>query len=146
MESKDIRTRIGILGGGPSGLFVFKRLVESGREDLEISLFEKKNQLGAGMPYSYDGACHEHITNVSGNEIPDIVNSMKNWIRTASPEVLKPFNMVAEKFNVSVRELRNQSKNFLRKMFVHEYAFLKSENHQKRRMRPSVLSNLLIFK
>ncbi|MHA4845811.1 FAD/NAD(P)-binding protein [Flavitalea antarctica] len=99
MEPKDFRTRIGILGGGPSGLFVFKRLVESGREDLEISLFEKKNQLGAGMPYSYDGACHEHITNVSGNEIPDIVNSMKNWIRTASPEVLKPFNMVAEKFN-----------------------------------------------
>jgi hypothetical protein len=99
MNSIETRTRIGILGGGPSGLFVFKRLVESGRRDLEISLFEKKDQLGSGMPYSYEGANEEHITNVSGNEIPEIVSSMKEWIRTAPVEVLKPYDMVAEKFN-----------------------------------------------
>jgi hypothetical protein len=99
MESIETRTRIGILGGGPSGLFVFKRLVESGRQNLEITIFEKKEQLGSGMPYSYKGANSEHITNVSGNEIPEIVSSMKEWIRTAPADVLKPFDMVAEKFN-----------------------------------------------
>ncbi|HTE23178.1 FAD/NAD(P)-binding protein [Flavitalea sp.] len=99
MESAKRRIRIGILGGGPSGLFVFKRLVESGHQNLEISLFEKKDQLGSGMPYSYEGANQEHITNVSGHEIPEIVSSMKEWIRTAPAEVLKPFDMAAEKFN-----------------------------------------------
>jgi hypothetical protein len=99
MESIETRTRIGILGGGPSGLFVFKRLVESGSQNLEITIFEKKEQLGSGMPYSYKGANSEHITNVSGNEIPEIVSSMKEWIRTAPADVLKPFDMVAEKFN-----------------------------------------------
>ncbi len=64
------RKRIAILGGGPSGLFMFKRLVEAGRTDIEVTIFEKKNRLGSGMPYSADGASDEHITNVSGNEIP----------------------------------------------------------------------------
>jgi hypothetical protein len=99
MESDNSRIRIGIIGSGPSGMFVFKRLVESGRQDLEICLFEKKEQPGSGMPYSYDGANLEHITNVSGSEIPEIVSSMKEWIRTAPARVLKPFDMVAEKFN-----------------------------------------------
>ncbi|RYF98636.1 MAG: hypothetical protein EOO02_18525 [Chitinophagaceae bacterium] len=99
MEATKVRSRIGILGGGPSGMFVFKRLVESGRHDLEISIFEKNDEFGSGMPYSYDGACEEHITNVSGNEIPEIVSSMKAWVRTAPAEVLKPFDMVPEKFN-----------------------------------------------
>lgn len=96
---KETKVRIAILGGGPSGLFILKRLVESGFTNLEISVFEKTNHLGSGMPYSHDGACHEHITNVSGKEIPEIVSSMKEWIRTAPIEVLKPFGMVAEKFN-----------------------------------------------
>jgi hypothetical protein len=93
------KTRIAILGAGPSGLFVLKRLVESARSDFEVTIFEKTSQPGAGMPYSSQGANEEHITNISGNEIPELVCSMKEWIRTASHEVLKPFGMVPEKFN-----------------------------------------------
>src|SRR5690606_19364994 len=85
-----ITKRIAILGGGPSGLFIFKRLVESRRTDLNITLFEKKHELGTGMPYSSDGANPEHITNVSGNEIPEIVTSIAEWIETA-PKKLKDF-------------------------------------------------------
>ncbi len=99
MKSASKTTRIAILGGGPSGMFVFKRLVESGRKDIEISIFEKKDELGSGMPYSREGASEEHITNVSGNEIPEIVSSMKEWIRTAPLEVLRPFDMKPENFN-----------------------------------------------
>lgn len=93
------KTRIAILGGGPSGLFMFKRLVESGNSDLEIDIFEKKNILGAGMPYSKDGANDEHITNVSGNEIPELVTSISEWIKTISKDTVDHFHIDPEKFN-----------------------------------------------
>ncbi|CAM3804372.1 FAD/NAD(P)-binding protein [Mucilaginibacter galii] len=90
---------IAILGGGPSGLFMFKRLVESGRTDLSIDIFEKNAKLGAGMPYSEDGACYEHITNVSGNEIPDIVTPIAEWIKTLPQDTLNRFKLDAKAFN-----------------------------------------------
>lgn len=38
-----------------------------------ITIFERKNYLGAGMPYSNKGANEEHVKNVSSNEIPEFV-------------------------------------------------------------------------
>jgi uncharacterized NAD(P)/FAD-binding protein YdhS len=92
------KIRIAILGGGPSGLFMFKRLVESGMEGLCVDIFEKRKQLGAGMPYSTAGANDEHITNVSGNEIPLLVTSIAEWIKTVPAETLERFH-ISEKFN-----------------------------------------------
>lgn len=91
--------RIAIIGGGPSGLFVFKRLVESHAKNISIDIFEKKKELGPGMPYSYEGANEEHITNVSGNEIPELEKSVTAWIKGLEPETLKRFDIDAERFN-----------------------------------------------
>ncbi len=90
---------IAILGGGPSGLFIYKNLVQSGKKDLEIHIFEAKKQLGAGMPYSADGANMEHITNVSDNEIPEIVTSIEEWIETVPEKTLTRFNIEKKRFN-----------------------------------------------
>ena len=80
-------------------MFVFKRLVESSQTDFEIDIFESKKQLGAGMPYSTDGANDEHVTNVSDNEIPEIVTSIEEWVQTLPDETLSKFNIEREKFN-----------------------------------------------
>lgn len=96
MENKK---RIAILGGGPSGLFMFKRLVDTNRTDIAIDIFEKKHQLGVGLPYSKDGANDEHITNVSGNEIPELVTSVTDWIASAPKTLLDHFNITPEKYN-----------------------------------------------
>jgi uncharacterized NAD(P)/FAD-binding protein YdhS len=87
------KMRIAILGGGPSGLFLFKRLLESGRRDFTVDIFEAKKHLGYGMPYSHEGANREHITNVSGNEIPAMVTPVKEWITTLSEEKLGKYNI-----------------------------------------------------
>ena len=72
--------KIALIGGGPAALFMYKKLIEySSEEALEIIIYEKNNQLGAGFPYSSVGAMQEHITNVSGNEIPSLPQSMKEW-------------------------------------------------------------------
>ena len=90
---------VAILGGGPSGLFVYKNFVEAGRTDLEIHIFENKKQLGAGMPYSSEGANPEHITNVSDNEIPEMVTSIEEWIQTIPEETLATYDIEKAKFN-----------------------------------------------
>ncbi|MES2060722.1 MAG: FAD/NAD(P)-binding protein [Bacteroidota bacterium] len=93
------KKRIAILGGGPSGLFMFKRLADAGRTDITIDIFEKKDQLGTGMPYSTEGAGKEHITNVSGNEIPKLVTSVADWIETAPKALLDKFAITPEIYN-----------------------------------------------
>jgi len=91
--------RIAIVGGGPSGLFMFKRLVENRRTDVCITLFERKKRLGEGMPYSLEGASDEHITNVSGNEIPPLVTSLGDWIETVPKDTLDKYHMDPSRFN-----------------------------------------------
>jgi hypothetical protein len=91
--------RVAIVGGGPSGLFVFKRFVEANTQDVEIEIFEKKEALGVGMPYSTDGAGEEHVTNVSGNEIPELETSLLPWINALPPETLNRFKIDPDNFS-----------------------------------------------
>jgi uncharacterized NAD(P)/FAD-binding protein YdhS len=51
------------------------------------------------MPYSTEGANAEHITNVSGNEIPQIVTSIHEWVFTVPKEILGRYGIVPERFN-----------------------------------------------
>ncbi len=99
MENKTKNKRIAILGGGPSGLFMYKRLIESGDTNMEIHIFERKAYLGAGMPYSPEGANEEHITNVSDNEIPEIFSPIAEWVKTAPKALLDRFRISPENFN-----------------------------------------------
>ncbi|WP_460639784.1 FAD/NAD(P)-binding protein [Larkinella harenae] len=98
MTGKKADKRLAILGAGPSGLFIFKQLVEARQAGWEIHIFEAHQQLGAGMPYSKEGACREHVTNVSGNEVPPLVTSLQEWLPTLPEETLKQFNIDPTRF------------------------------------------------
>jgi len=97
MEEK--MTQIALVGGGPAGLFMFKSLLHSNIKNLEVTIFERKMELGSGMPYSRQGANREHITNVSSNEIPRIVTSIQDWSQTIDKEILEYFSISVEDFN-----------------------------------------------
>ncbi|SDG60803.1 FAD-NAD(P)-binding [Dyadobacter soli] len=71
--------KIAIIGAGPSCLYLLKHLLTLEKE-LVIEIFEKTGIVGAGMPYSAQGATPEHITNVSGNEIPPLVVTLGHWL------------------------------------------------------------------
>ena len=94
-----MKKRIAILGGGASGLFMYKRMVESEVKNIEIDIFERKDKIGGGMPYSDEGANDEHITNVSGNEIPQIVTHISEWVHTSPKELLSRFSIDPDKFS-----------------------------------------------
>jgi uncharacterized NAD(P)/FAD-binding protein YdhS len=90
---------VAIIGGGPSGLLMFKRLVGSDLKNFTIDIFEAKDNLGAGMPYSSEGSNKEHITNVSGNEIPDLITPLIKWIKTQPSADLKKYDLDKENFS-----------------------------------------------
>ena len=90
---------IAIIGAGPGGLFMFKRLLEQTPGPSHITVFEKTNRLGAGLPYSQSGASHEHLTNVSGNEIPELVTSLSDWVNEQDKNTIKSFGIDPDKFH-----------------------------------------------
>jgi hypothetical protein len=72
---------IGIIGGGPAALFVVKHLISESVYPNTIYIFEKSTRLGAGMPYSTQGAAHEHVANVSANELPELPETFTSFIK-----------------------------------------------------------------
>ncbi|UQA73942.1 FAD/NAD(P)-binding protein [Sphingobacterium siyangense] len=90
---------VAIIGGGPSGLFMYKRLVEKNIAGLKVSIFESRKQLGAGMPYSYEGATSEHLTNVSDHEIPALVSTIEDYVQSLSETALRSYGIDVDDFN-----------------------------------------------
>ena len=90
---------VAIIGGGPSGLFMYKRLVEKNIAGLKVSIFESRKQLGAGMPYSYEGATPEHLTNVSDHEIPALVSTIEDYVQSLSETTLRSYGIDVDDFN-----------------------------------------------
>ncbi|WP_333624789.1 FAD/NAD(P)-binding protein [Sphingobacterium siyangense] len=90
---------VAIIGGGPSGLFMYKRFVEKNIAGLKVSIFESRKQLGAGMPYSYEGATPEHLTNVSDHEIPALVSTIEDYVQSLSETTLRSYGIDVDDFN-----------------------------------------------
>ena len=99
IESPQSVQRVAIVGGGPSALFLYKQLVERGNAQLSVDIFERKSELGSGMPYSLDGANVEHITNVSCDEIPPLVSTIRSWLETLAPDDLAQYNVDLNNFS-----------------------------------------------
>lgn len=91
------KKKIGIVGAGPSCLYVLKHLLTL-ETDIEIEIFEKTRVLGAGMPYSEQGATAEHITNVSGNEIPPLLVPVDRWLNEMAGRLPEQFAVNRDNF------------------------------------------------
>lgn len=90
---------IAIIGGGPSALYLFKTLLDNPLPGMKITIYERNNFLGMGMPYSRQGANDEHITNVSDNEIPPAFPSIENWLAQAPQSLLEHYQIDPKQFN-----------------------------------------------
>lgn len=81
-------------------MLMLKKLTENNSIIISsIEIFERKQTLGSGMPYSKDGALEEHITNVSGNEIPELESSVREWIADRDHTELGVYGLKKGKFN-----------------------------------------------
>lgn len=99
MEKNKLQLNIALIGGGPTALLTFRSLLDQDETNFSITVYERKQLLGAGMPYSRDGAMDEHITNVSGNEIPELLQPVADWIHSEHTHTLNRFDLDADEFN-----------------------------------------------
>tara|TARA_R110002050_G_scaffold286121_1_gene436241 strand:+ start:27089 stop:28876 length:1788 start_codon:yes stop_codon:yes gene_type:complete len=92
-----MKISIGIIGSGPTAIFFLKKLASrvteiSGIID-SITIFEKDGIAGIGMPYSekYTELCN--MSNIASEEIPQLHQSLVDWLEEQSDIVLKKFNI-----------------------------------------------------
>jgi hypothetical protein len=91
--------KIAIIGGGPAALFLFKEFIGKSNKDYTIDIFEAGRQPGVGMPYSKAGANPEHLSNVSSNEIPELITTFIEWIEKSPSSALEEYGVDKKYFH-----------------------------------------------
>ncbi|KIA90210.1 hypothetical protein OA86_02615 [Kaistella jeonii] len=86
-----------IIGSGPTALFLLKYIWENidilKLKIKKITIFEKEEVLGIGMPYNSKTTDIYNLANISSEEIPMLQESFADWLRKQSPELLEKLNV-----------------------------------------------------
>ena len=83
---------IAIIGTGPTGIYTFAELIRT-PQPLNITLFEKGENAGVGAPYSPESATREMLANIASIEIPPLVTTYLDWLRTRAVAQLARYNL-----------------------------------------------------
>ncbi|ERM01478.1 hypothetical protein Q644_21380 [Brucella intermedia 229E] len=71
---------IAIVGTGPTGIYTFFSLLKFA-EPMSISIYEKEDEAGVGMPYNDDENSRMMLANIASIEIPPITSTYLDWLR-----------------------------------------------------------------
>lgn len=84
---------LAIIGSGPTGLFYLQHILENSDALLKrfdsISIFEKYEKMGYGMPYNPKTTDSYHLANISSEEIPKLPQTLAEWLQSKSKSYLK---------------------------------------------------------
>lgn len=84
--------RIAIVGTGPTGIYTFQNLVNAGTT-ASITLFEKGDEAGVGMPYSPEAASKAMLANIASIEIPPVLSPYLDWLADQPAALLHSFGL-----------------------------------------------------
>jgi uncharacterized NAD(P)/FAD-binding protein YdhS len=93
--------RIAIVGGGPTAVYTVKNLLLTAAP-LHITIFEAERVAGCGLPYSEEHNSADMLANITSVEIPPVLVSLSDWVRSANSRLLKRFGIVRD--NVQDRD------------------------------------------
>ncbi|AXC50517.1 FAD-NAD(P)-binding protein [Paracoccus suum] len=79
--------RIAIVGTGPTGIYTLQSLLTQGAAT-HVSLFEKGERVGVGIPYSRETAGPTMLANIASIEIPPVIEPFIDWLRVRSDAYL----------------------------------------------------------
>ncbi|RYG58200.1 MAG: hypothetical protein EON56_00410, partial [Alphaproteobacteria bacterium] len=86
------KKRIALIGGGPTAVYTLKNLLQKS-DELEITLFEAGRIAGCGIPYSPEHNTPDMMANITSVEIPPVLVSLADWVRSADARFLKTFGI-----------------------------------------------------
>ena len=90
-------SNIAIIGSGPTSLYLLQHIWD--HKDVlkyeidRITIFEKEEVLGMGMPYHPKTTDVYNLSNISSEEIPKLPMSFGDWLRKQDKETLRKFNV-----------------------------------------------------
>jgi len=87
--------RIAIVGTGPTGIYSLQQLLTIG-EALSVTLFEKGEKAGIGMPYSPETASKSMLANIASVEIPPVVVPYLDWLTDQPAGKLAAYGLDAD--------------------------------------------------
>ena len=89
----DHTEHLAIIGSGPSAIYLLKHIMDRAAEFRKklskISIFDKSNSLGMGMPYSPETTDQFNMSNISSEELPELPISFVEWLRCQSASALE---------------------------------------------------------
>ena len=87
--------RIALVGGGPTAVYTLKNLLQKSAK-LHITIFEAGQVAGCGIPYSEAHNTPDMMANITSVEIPPVLVSLSDWVRSADSRLLARFGIVRD--------------------------------------------------
>ncbi len=91
------RPHLAIIGSGASAIYLLKHLLDRvatiSRDLGEITIFEKSDFPGMGMPYNPLTTDRCNMSNISSEELPELVEPFADWLRGQPAEMLASFGI-----------------------------------------------------
>lgn len=84
--------RVEIVGTGPTGIYTFMNLLQT-QASSAITLFEKGEKVGMGMPYSPETASKSMLANIASIEIPPVVTPYLDWLDDQPSDRLRSYGL-----------------------------------------------------
>jgi Uncharacterized protein conserved in bacteria len=84
--------KIAIIGAGPTGIYTLHALLKN-IAPLAITVFEKADEAGVGMPYSDEDNSRMMLANIASIEIPPVFISYLDWLKEQSEAHLARFGV-----------------------------------------------------
>ena len=89
--------RLAIIGSGASAIYLLKYLLDEAEVFSAhircISIFEKSRITGMGMPYSPLTTDRYNMSNISSEELPELVVSFADWLRAQDASLLRALDL-----------------------------------------------------
>lgn len=94
---------LAIIGSGPTSLFMLKHISDNAsmlkNHFSKISIFEKEEEFGMGMPFNPNTTDIYNLSNISSEEIPYLEQSLAQWLGTKSEVELKNWHIEKNKIS-----------------------------------------------
>ncbi|WP_158977946.1 FAD/NAD(P)-binding protein [Cellulophaga sp. L1A9] len=129
-----MKRSIGIIGSGPTALYVLKNIVDNRAlisEEIEtIYIIEKEAVAGMGMPYSdkYTELCN--MSNISSEEIPLLSQSLATWLQQQTTETLEALHIDPNEISETVVYPRLVLGQYFKNEYEHYKGLLEEANIQ----------------
>jgi hypothetical protein len=86
------KKQVALVGGGPTAVYTLKNLLQKA-DGLHVTIFEAGKVAGCGIPYSDEFNTPDMMANITSVEIPPVMTSLADWVRSADKNWLSKFGI-----------------------------------------------------